>query len=56
MNVNARHLALAHEAIRILEEYYGSARYWMAAQFERERVLRQLQDKIDEIRDASIPS
>jgi len=47
---------LAEEAIRILEDYYGSARYWMAAQFERETVLREIEKKVDEIRDANISS
>lgn len=47
---------LAEEAIRILEDYYGSARYWMAAQFEREMVLREIEKKVDEIRDANISS
>jgi len=45
---------MAEEVVRILENYYGSARYWMSAKFERELVLRQIQEKINEIRDANL--
>lgn len=45
---------LAIVSLEALEEYMGAARYWMAAEFERERVLRLIQDKIDEIRDANL--
>jgi len=55
-NANTHFLALAHEVVKILDEYYGSKRYWMAVEFERERVLREIEQKVDEIRDANIPS
>ena len=45
---------LAEVALTALEEYYGSASYWMAAEFERERVLREIESKVEEIRDANI--
>lgn len=50
-NTNTHFLALAKEAIRILEEYYGSKRYWMAAAFERDRIAARLHDMVDEIRE-----
>jgi hypothetical protein len=46
--------ALAEEIIKTLDEYYGSARYWMSAEFERDRVLRELQATIDRIRNADV--
>jgi hypothetical protein len=46
--------AMAEEVIKTLDEYYGSARYWMSAEFERERVLRELETTIDRIRNANI--
>ena len=42
--------AMAEEVIKALDEYYGAARYWMAAEFERENVLRELEATIDRIR------
>lgn len=37
----------AHEAalaaIAALEDFYGSARYWMSAKFERERIIREVE-------------
>lgn len=47
---------LAEVALTALEEYYGASRYWMAAEFERERVLREIEQKVEEIRDANISS
>jgi len=44
---------LAKECLKSLDEYYGAARYWMAAEFEREKVLSELQSTIDNIRNAS---
>ena len=46
--------ALAEEIIKTLDEYYGSARYWMSAEFEREKILRELETTIDRIRNANI--
>ena len=45
---------LAEEALKTLDEYYGAARYWMSAEFEREKVLSELQATIDRIRNANI--
>ena len=45
---------LAEECLKTLDEYYGAARYWMAAEFEREKVLSELQATIDRIRNANI--
>jgi hypothetical protein len=45
---------LAEEAIKTLDEYYGSAKYWMATEFEREKILRELENTIDRIRNANI--
>jgi hypothetical protein len=45
---------LAEECLKTLDEYYGAARYWMAAEFERGRVLRELEATIDRIRNADI--
>jgi hypothetical protein len=47
--------ALALEVINTLDKYYGTARYWMAVEFERDRVLRELEATIDRIRNADIP-
>lgn len=47
-------MGLAKEAIKTLDEYYGDARYWMAAEFERDRVLNELQATIDRIRNAGL--
>ena len=44
---------LATETIKALDVYYGAAIYWMAAEFERERVLNELEAAIDRIRNAS---
>lgn len=56
LSINKTWRQLAETALEALEEYYGSARYWMAAEFERERVLREIEKKVDEIRDANISS
>lgn len=45
---------LAEECLKTLDEYYGAARYWMAAEFERENVLRELETTIDRIRNANV--
>ena len=42
---------MAEEVIRILEEYYGSSKYWMAAEFERDRLTRRIHEFVDEIRE-----
>ena len=54
LSTNEYFQEMAEEVVRILENYYGSARYWMAARFERELVLSEIQEKIDEIRDANL--
>jgi hypothetical protein len=46
--------ALALEVINTLDKYYGSKKYWMAAEFEREKILRELETTIDRIRNANI--
>lgn len=47
---------LATISLEALEEYMGSARYWMSAEFERENVLREIETTIDRIRNANISS
>lgn len=44
---------LAEEALKALDEYYGTARYWMSAEFAKESVLIELEKTIDRIRNAS---
>jgi hypothetical protein len=39
--------AMSEEVLKALDEYYGAARYWMAAEFERERLLASLTDWIE---------
>lgn len=41
--------AMAEEVLNILDEYYGAARYWMATEFERQRIARHLHDYADKL-------
>ena len=43
---------LAEECLKTLDEYYGAARYWMSAEFEREKILNELETTMDRIRNA----
>lgn len=45
---------MAEEVLEILDDYYGGARYWMATEFQKENILRELQSTIDRIRNANI--
>lgn len=54
ISMNKTWRGLAETCLEALEEYYGSAQYWMVADFEREKVLREIEKKVDEIRDANI--
>ena len=50
VNSNKYFDAMAEEVIKTLDEYYDAARYWMAAEFEREKVLREIELCINKIR------
>ena len=45
---------LATISLEALEEYMGTTRYWMSAEFERDSVLREIEATIDRIRNADI--
>lgn len=49
MNSHEYFYSMAEEVIRILDEYYGSARYWMATEFERQRISRDLHEYADKL-------